>query len=66
MTGAGVPVAAFAYDRRTIRMHWISAALVIALWCLGQTIDWFPRGTPRSLARSVHIALKALHFRTGA
>jgi cytochrome b561 len=47
----------FQYDRRSIVLHWLSAALVIALWAIGQTIDWFPKGTPRSFARSVHIVL---------
>jgi cytochrome b561 len=45
------------YDRRTIALHWLTAALVVSLWGLGQTIDWFPKGTPRVLARSTHIAL---------
>jgi cytochrome b561 len=45
------------YDTRTIRLHWLTAALVIALWCLGQTIDWFPKGSIRIAARSVHICL---------
>jgi cytochrome b561 len=48
------------YDRRTIALHWLTAALVVGLWLLGQGIDWFPKGTPRSLARSTHIALGAL------
>jgi cytochrome b561 len=48
------------YDRRTIRLHWLTAFLVAALWILGQTIDWFPRGTPRGSARSTHIVLGAL------
>ncbi|HJV00363.1 MAG TPA: cytochrome b [Burkholderiaceae bacterium] len=48
------------YDARTIRLHWLTAGLVIALWCLGETIDWFPRGTARVFARSVHISLGAL------
>ena len=42
------------YDPRTIRLHWLTAALVLLLWCLGETIDWFARGTPRVGARSVH------------
>jgi len=48
------------YDIRSIRLHWITAALVIALWCLGQTIDWFPKGNIRIAARSVHICLGAV------
>lgn len=45
------------YDIRSIRLHWITAVLVIALWSLGQTIDWFPKGNLRIAARSVHICL---------
>ncbi len=44
------------YDRRSIRLHWTSAVLVAALWCLGQTIDWFPKDM-RIAARSAHISL---------
>ena len=48
------------YDVKTIWLHWLAAGLVIALWCLGQTIDWFPRGTARVFARSAHISIGAL------
>lgn len=48
------------YDQRTIFLHWISAAVVLTLWVAGQTIDWFPRGTLRVTARSIHIALGLL------
>ncbi|QBB72593.1 cytochrome b [Pseudolysobacter antarcticus] len=50
-------VAPISYDSKTIWLHWITAVLVVALWCLGETIDWFPRGTGRIAARSVHICL---------
>ncbi len=43
------------YDRRTILYHWLTAALVLALWTAGECIDFFPRGTPRITARSLHI-----------
>ena len=43
------------YDRRTIALHWLTAVLVTALWCMGQTIDWFPKES-RVFARSAHIA----------
>jgi cytochrome b561 len=43
------------YDRRTVLYHWLSAVLVLALWSAGQTIDWFPKGTPRVTVRSLHI-----------
>jgi cytochrome b561 len=49
----------FRYDDRTIALHWAVAAIVVLLWCLGQTIDWFPRGLPRISARSTHIVLGA-------
>jgi len=45
------------YDNRTIALHWMTSTLVIALWLLGQVIDWFPRGDSRVAARSVHILL---------
>lgn len=50
-------MSALNYDSRSIGLHWATAALVIALWSLGQTIDWFPRGSARTAARSVHIIL---------
>ena len=50
----------FRYDNRTIGLHWAGASLVVLLWCIGQTIDWFPRGTPRISARSTHIVIGAL------
>ena len=45
------------YDTRSIRLHWFTATLVVVLWCLGQTIDWFPKGDLRIAARSTHIVL---------
>ena len=45
----------FRYDKRTIALHWASATLVVLLWCAGQSIDWFPKGTPRVSVRSTHI-----------
>ncbi len=45
------------YDTTSVILHWITALLVIALWCLGQTIDWFPTGSPRIAARSTHVCL---------
>jgi len=47
------------YDRTSIRLHWATAVLVVLLWCLGETIDWFPRDLPRIFARSTHITLGA-------
>jgi len=45
------------YDTSSIVLHWVTAALVVALWCLGQTIDWFPKGSARTAARGTHICL---------
>jgi cytochrome b561 len=44
------------YDAATISLHWITAALVIGLWALGQVADTFPRGAPRDIAWSMHVA----------
>ena len=43
------------YDRRTIQLHWVTAALVGLLWALAQVIDFFPKGAPKIAVRSVHI-----------
>jgi cytochrome b561 len=48
------------YDNVTIRIHWASAALVVALWAVGQTADDFPKGWPRDTAWSTHFTLGAL------
>jgi len=48
---------ATAYDSKTIHYHWISAALIVTLWILGQNIDNFAKGDPRVYARSLHITL---------
>jgi cytochrome b561 len=47
------------YDAATIIMHWTTAATVALLWVIGQTIDDFPRGMPRTGARTAHILLGA-------
>ena len=47
------------YDRASILMHWATAATVALLWVIGQTIDDFPRGLPRTGARTAHILLGA-------
>ncbi len=47
------------YDGVSILLHWLTAGLVVILWTLGQTIDFFPKGPPKIDARSVHISLGA-------
>jgi cytochrome b561 len=43
------------HDPVTIGLHWITAALVAALWTIGQTVDVFPNGPLRIDYRSIHI-----------
>ena len=52
--------AAKSYDPRTIALHWLSAALVLALWMAGEFLDAVPKGTPRISVRSLHICLGLL------
>jgi cytochrome b561 len=59
MNPAVIAPAPLHYDRRSIALHWLTAALVLTLWALGQTIDAFPKGDPRTAARSLHICLGA-------
>ena len=49
-----------AYDSTTIRFHWTTAALVVALWIIGQTADWFPKGPIRGAVWSTHFTLGAI------
>lgn len=44
------------YDRATIYLHWATAVLVVVLWGIGQTIDFFPKGDMRDGYRTLHIA----------
>lgn len=50
---------AVSYDGVSIALHWLTAVLIVTLWTLGQTIDFFPKGAPKIDARSVHITLGA-------
>ena len=43
------------YDSKTVFYHWSCAILILGLWVLGQSIDFFPKGPERINARSVHI-----------
>lgn len=54
-TVAEAPKSELSYDRRTIRLHWATAALMTVLWGIAQIIDLFPKGAPKISARSVHI-----------
>ncbi|MBW4090883.1 MAG: cytochrome b [Proteobacteria bacterium] len=54
------PAVAARYDATTIVLHWTTAVLVAALWIIGQTINYWPRGPLRVDYRSVHILLGTL------
>jgi cytochrome b561 len=41
----------------TIVLHWLTAALVVLLWTIGQTVDFAPRGPLRVDYRSLHMTL---------
>jgi cytochrome b561 len=45
------------YDAVTIALHWCTAALVVALWIIGQTAGWLPRGALRADYWSIHFVL---------
>lgn len=44
------------YDRTTIALHCATAAMVVLLWVLGQTADWFPdQGLMNTTLWSIHV-----------
>ena len=45
------------YDRATIVMHWVTVALVVVLWIIGQTADWIPDGPLNTGVWSVHVVV---------
>ena len=45
------------YDPTTVRLHWITVVLVVALWVIGQTGDLVPRGPLRTGVWSTHVVL---------
>ena len=54
---AVVAAPALKYDSASIALHWVTAALVVLLWCIGQGVGFLPRGAPRVTAWSLHIVL---------
>jgi cytochrome b561 len=48
------------YDGRTLWFHWLTVLLVLGQWLGAHTIDWFPKGWPRTDVRSLHITLGTL------
>jgi cytochrome b561 len=57
---AAAPALGLRYDRISILLHWITAALVPLLWGIAHTIDAVPKGEPRIAVRSLHIFLGAI------
>ena len=45
------------YDTTTIVLHWATVSLVVVLWILGQTSDWWPRGAIHDTSWSLHVTL---------
>jgi len=45
------------YDLTTIRLHWLTALLVVLLWGVGQTADLLPKGSIQNAYWSVHVVL---------
>jgi cytochrome b561 len=52
-----VDLGATGYDRTTITLHWLTALLVVAQWCVAKMIDWAPRGDLRVPMRSLHLTV---------
>ncbi len=49
------------YDRTTILLHWLTVALVVALFALAEAWDFLERGTPlRKNLQALHISLGIL------
>lgn len=45
------------YDPATVWLHWATVAFVVALWVIGQTTDWLPRGPLRNGLWAIHVVL---------
>ncbi|CAH1676496.1 cytochrome b561 [Chelatococcus asaccharovorans] len=45
------------YDATTIRLHWLTAFIVLLLWILGQISDLFPHGPINSGLWSIHVVM---------
>ena len=57
MAMSRLDTAAKRYDPTTVCLHWITVALVVALWVIGQTGDLVPRGPLRTGVWSTHVVL---------
>lgn len=55
MTSLASPFGDNRYDRTTILFHWIAAAIILALWTVGQLADFIPKGPARSFVWSSHV-----------
>lgn len=44
------------YDSMAKALHWLMAALIIALWCVGEGFDLLPKGDLRSQVIGLHKA----------
>lgn len=61
MRGYSGRIALAGYDRTTITLHWLTVALIIALFALGEGWGFLQHGTPlRKELQSLHISLGIL------
>ena len=56
----GQDLTASTYDSATIRYHWASAALIVALWLIGQSAGFVADGPLRNAMWSTHFTLGAV------
>lgn len=49
------PELAGPYDRTTITLHWLTVLMVAALWIVGQTADFLPKGPFRAGVWACHV-----------
>jgi len=54
---APFPTQGLRHASTTIVLHWLTALLIVALWTIGQTIDFAPKGALRVDYRSIHMTL---------
>lgn len=57
-----LPPAVQGYGGTVRALHWIGALLVIAAWCVGISLDSFPRGPERTAVMGVHSTLGLVVF----
>ncbi len=57
-----LPEAVPGYGGTVRAMHWIGALVVIAAWCVGISLDSFPRGPERTAVMGLHSTIGLVVF----